>query len=196
MTTKVDDDRSPRQGPARSPRRPAALRRALRRCLAGTLAGRPAFLVHLEVAGARSVEDTAGREAVAALRAAVSATLSARLGERVALSSSGLCEFTLILEGQDRDRALAEVRAIKEAVATMRFRWHDHPFTMSVHAGVLELGPGDVPVQRWLGRAREACAAARELAGDGIQVMAFDDHAWQNLARDREWRRHISEIIA
>ena len=47
----------------------------------------------------------------------------------------------------------------------------------------------------WLDRAREACNAARELGGSGIQLVSAERDAWGEIEREREWHKHISEVI-
>jgi GGDEF domain-containing protein len=152
-------------------------------------------LAHLEVAGAWDVRDAGGTEAVGALREAVVRELKDFMDDGIAFASIGLCGFTMLLEDRHLRRALNDVRELKHAVDTLCFYWHGHPFRLSAYAGVVELGPDRAEPRRWLARAQEACAAARELGGDGVQVVEFNEHAWSDIARNREWVRHLSEII-
>lgn len=167
----------------------------LTRCLAGSGPPRGAVLAHLDVAGAWDVKDVGGNPALGDLRESVASTLATTLGDGVTTAQGGLCGFTLLLEGRRLRDALEEVFAAKEAIDELRFTWQGHPFRLWAHAGVLELRADRAPARRWLARAREACAAARDLAGRGVQVVECNDHAWGDIARKREWVQHLSEII-
>jgi GGDEF domain-containing protein len=196
MMTPSESDASRQERTHGSLTQKSELQRQVAHHLAGGSPANPAALIHLEVAGAWDLKDAAGHDAVDELRRKVASTLIDCLGEDVPLSSCGLCDFILLLEGRDPHRACEEVHDLKQAVDTMHFAWHDHPFSLTINAGVLELGPDQASAERWMARAQEACAAARDLAGSGIQLVEFNDHAWSDIDRDREWVRHINEIIS
>ena len=167
------------------------LQRALRQCAAGE----PSALLYLEVAGAWDVRDAGGQDAASALREAVGAALAHHVHSPMVSSPDGLCGYTVLFERTPIRVALAEARTLKHDVDGMRFRWRGHPFRLSAYAGLLELGSEPLRCRYWLGAAREACAAARELAGSGVQLVELNEHAWSDIARNREWVQHLSEII-
>ncbi len=189
---------TPRTGTSPHPVKPSVARqfqrrlaRALRRCGAGY----PASLLHLDVPAAWDVRDAGGRAAAAALREAVAGTVSAHLDDDVPSAPADQCGLTLLLEGARPSRAVHEARNLKRAVDALRFRWHGHPFRLEACVGVLELGPWPEEAEPWLRRAREACAAARDLGGNGVQLVELTEHAWEDIDRRRDWVRHLTEII-
>jgi len=157
--------------------------------------GESAALVHLEVDGAWDVRDAAGKEAATALREAVAATLAGHVDAPMIRVPNRYCAFCLLLEDTPLDDAVRQARALKHDVDALRFRWREHPFRLAACAGVLELGEQPDRASYWLAAAREACAAARELGGRGVQEVALDEHAWPDIARRREWVQHLTEII-
>ena len=164
---------------------------AVRRCTQGE----PAALLHLDIAGAWDVRDAGGQAAVNALRDAINELLAGHLSSPIVCSPDGLCGFSVLFENTGVDDAVDEATALKHDVDRLRFHWHGHPFRISAWAGLLELGAEPARARYWLGNAREACAAARELSGSGIQVVELNDHAWGEIARNREWVRYLSEIL-
>ena len=157
--------------------------------------GTGAALVHLEVDGAWDVRDAGGAQAAKALRDAVAATLAGHLDAPMMRVPHRACGFCVLLEDTTLDDAVEQARVLKRDVDRLRFQWHGHPFRLAACAGVLELGAQPARAGYWLTAAREACDAARELGGRGVQEVALDEHAWPDIARRREWVQHLSEII-
>jgi GGDEF domain-containing protein len=170
--------------------------RRLRHAVQRRAAGEPAALIHIAVNGAWDVRDACGSTAAGALRDAVAATLAGRMDAPVLCVPGGICAFCVLLENTRLDEAREQAHGVKRDVHALRFRWRGHPFRLDACAGVLELGAEPARARYWLAAAHEACAAARELAGSGVQVVALDGHAWSDIARRREWVQHLTEIIA
>lgn len=156
---------------------------------------RPACLVHLDVAGAAGVLDAAGARAHRCLKSEVARVVAAHLDDAATWAPARGCSFNVLLEGAGEAAARECTQQLKTAVDSLQFEWHGHPFRLQVYAGVVVLDSQLDEPRNWLARASEACAAAHELAGCGVQVIANDPAAWSHMRQNREWVRHLSEII-
>ena len=76
------------------------------------------------------------------------------------------------------------------------FHWHEHPFRLGVHVGLLELGPQPANAGAWLSRVKEVRSSAGELGGSGVHLLAYRERALQDMAQELDWHEHITQIIA
>lgn len=176
-------------------RTPAEFRRILVHALQTCDSGRPNVLAHLEVARASDIHDVYGKEGVKALDDLLHAILYNQLGPSTPVLCGNDCAMTILLVDTLPRDAIAVARRLHGAIDRGTFRWHGHPFRLGASLGVVELEPEPPRPDLWLDRVREACAAARELGGSGIQLVSAEKDAWGAIEREREWHKHISEVI-
>jgi len=177
-------------------RRTAAdFRRVLVHALKACDAGRPNVLVHLDVARAGDIHEVYGREGIQALDDLVHAILYNQLGPSAPVLCGSDCAMTILLGNTLPRDAIAIARRVHGAIDRGTFRWHGHPFRLGASLGVVELEAEPQGPDLWLDRVREACAAARELGGSGIQLVSAEKDAWGAIEREREWHKHITEVI-
>jgi len=174
---------------------PAEFRQALLQALQSCNAGRPNVLTHLDVARAADIHEAYGREGMQALEDLLHAILYNQLGPGAPVLCGSDCAITILLcDTLPRD-AIAVARRLRGAVDRGTFRWQGHPFRLGASLGVVELEPEPSRPEPWLERVREACAAAQELGGSGIQMVSAEKDAWGAIEREREWHKHIAEVI-
>jgi GGDEF domain-containing protein len=173
----------------------AEFRRAVVEALKSSGSGRPNVLAHLDVARATDIHDVYGREGTQALEALLHAMLYNQLGPNSPVLCGSACAITILLcDTLPRD-AIAVGRRLRGAIDRGTFRWHGHPFRLGASLGMVELEAEPSRAEVWLDRAREACDAARDLGGSGIQLVSAEKDAWGEIEREREWHKHIAEVI-
>ncbi len=157
--------------------------------------GRPAALMHLDVARARDIGATCGRDGLNALQDLLLAVVYNQLGPERPVHGARPGELSLLLSRMLPADAVTVAKRLRSALDNGTFSWHGHPFRLGAHIGLVELGPQPEAPADWLNLVRSACDAAGELGGSGIQLVTLSDHAWSDLEREREWHRHLTEVI-
>ncbi len=178
-----------------TPREDQEFLAALAAAIAASGRGQPAALLHLDVARAGDIETTCGQSAIRALQDLIEAVVHNQIGPAVPACLVGIGEASLLLPDTLPADAVVRAKRIRGALDQGRFSWHGHPFRLGAHVGLVELGPQPEEPQAWLALVRRACQAARDLGGSGIQLVTLSDHAWQDLEREQEWRRHLTEVM-
>lgn len=172
-----------------------AFRDAVDGAIEGAAHGRPAALLHLDVARAGDVRTACGEAGVHALRDLLFAIVHNQLGPAPPVAAVPPGALALLLPDVLPADAVLIARRLRGSLDNGTFIWRGYPFRLGVHIGVVELGPDPRQPEAWIQRACEACAAAQELGGSGIQMMARTEHAWNDLEREREWHKHLAEVI-
>lgn len=172
-----------------------AFRDAVDGALERAARGRPSALLHLDIARACDIEAACGEAGLHALRDLLFASVYDQLGPAPQLTSRPPGALALLLGDVLPADAMLLAKRLHGALDKGTFTWHHHPFRLGAHIGLVELGPEPREPEAWIRRACEACAAARELGGSGIQMMPRTEHAWNDLEREREWHKHLTEVI-
>jgi len=172
-----------------------AFRDAVDAALERTAHGRPGALLHLDIARASDIQTACGEDGLAALRDLLFAIVYNQLGPAPPIAARPPGALALLLPDVLPADAVVLAKRLRGSLDKGTFTWHGHPFRLGAHIGLVELGPDPRQPEAWIRRAQEACAAAQELGGSGIQMMARSDHAWNDLEREREWHKHLTEVI-
>lgn len=172
-----------------------AFRTAVDATLERTARGRPGALLHLDIARACDIQAACGDAGLLALRDLLFAIVYNQLGPALPIATRPPAALVLLLPDVLPADAVRLAKRLRGSLDKGIFTWHGHPFRLGAHIGLVELGPDPRQPATWIQRACEACTAAQELGGSGIQMMARSDHAWTDLEREREWHKHLTEVI-
>ena len=152
-------------------------------------------MMHLDVARADDISSHCGETGARALRDLIQGIVHNQLGPTVPVHESSTCAMSLLLPETLPEGAVILARRLRGAIDNGTFSWHGHPFRLGAHIGLVELGPQPLEPQMWMRLVQEACKAARELGGSGIQLVSRSDHAWRDLEEEKEWHDHLTEVI-
>ena len=153
-------------------------------------------LLELDVVRADDIEHRFGSEAAAALRKLLAAHLHDVLGGEAPVCDAGHCGLVALLLGTSCEQGSELAHRILQRVEDERFSWHQHPFRLGAHVGVVQLGAAPALPAQWRQLSRDVSEYALQLGGDGVQLLAYGEQALAHLRGESAWHEHISQIIA
>ena len=171
-------------------------REAAARALRLAAAGIPhaVFVIHVE--RLKCVAQRCGHEAGESLVAEIVQRLRRKCGPWQAYCRLSAEKIAILKNDCSRRDAVAFAHRINDALGGEPFRWRGLTFRAGAAVGLLELDRQLEGIDDLLGRATEACAAARSLGSDGVVVFTGLPGEREALDRERAWREHIHETLS
>lgn len=141
-------------------------------------------LCFLDLDGFKQVNDVAGHAAGDVLLREIAGIFRASVRASDTVSRLGGDEFGLLLQGCQTPAALAAVEKLIASLATYRFEWGPHAFSVGVSAGVCTFGDCDASTAEMVRRADVACYAAKRRGGSGVVVYQpqLEHGEWQEMS--------------
>lgn len=118
-----------------------------------------------------------------------------KLSERDALAWIGEDDFALLAEDCSPARAVVVARELCRLLEQETFEWGGMAFRLGASAGLVLFDSSERQPAVTIARARQACLAARDAGGDGIQVASGSLKEFIAEVRDREWRERIRDVL-
>lgn len=132
-------------------------------------------LLNINVDRLHVVNDTCGHHAGDELIRRISAKIRSQTDARDVVARLGGGEFGVLLVDRAHESAEETAERIRAAVRTLEFTWDDRRFQVSVSIGLAAMEPGTESVLSVLSAAEVACAAAKDLGRDRVQVYQTDN---------------------
>ena len=132
-------------------------------------------VLNLNIDRLHVVNDTCGHHAGDELIRGVAETVREQLGDDDVVARIGGGEFGVLLADKSSDDGVEMAERIRSAVATMPFSWDDRRFEVSVSIGMATMESASDTVLSVLSAAEVACAAAKDLGRDRIQLYQTDN---------------------
>lgn len=121
------------------------------------------------------VNDTSGHHAGDELIRRIAGQIRAQLTQCDVVARLGGGEFGVLLVDRADESAEDTAENIRSAVRRMEFAWDNRRFQVSVSIGLAAMEPGTESVLSVLSAAEVACAAAKDLGRDRVQVYQTDN---------------------
>ena len=168
----------------------------LQQAIAATADGESHLLLDLDIARAQEIRATCGDAFCAALRDVILDQLRPLVHSSIpALDSEGT-DLALLLLNTTRGEGVDLAHSLHDRIEGKTFHWHQHPFRLGVHVGLLELGPQPASAAAWLSRVEDVRRSAGELGGSGVHLLAYRERALADMAQELDWHEHITQVIA
>lgn len=141
------------------------------------------------------VNDTCGHHAGDALIKRVAAAIRSALGPDDVVARLGGGEFgVLLVEREDVD-ADDVAEAIRSSVREVEFSWDNRRFQVSVSIGLAPMEAGTQSVVSVMSAAEVACAAAKDLGRDRVQVYQIDNTMLVRRKAQIHWLGHLHSAL-
>ncbi len=168
----------------------------LQRAVTATAQGESHLLLGLDIARADEIRATCGDAFCAALRDVILDHVRPLVHTSIPALDSDSTDITLLLLNTSRSEGVELAHSLHDRIEGKTFHWHQHPFRLGVHVGLLELGPQPADAAAWLARVADVRRSAGELGGSGVHLLAYREHALADMAQELDWHEHITQIIA
>jgi GGDEF domain-containing protein len=152
------------------------------------------FVIHIE--RLKCVTERCGYEAGESLVAEIMQRLVRKCGPWQAYCRLSAERIAILKKDCSCRDAMAFAHRINDALGGEPFRWRGLTFRAGAAVGLLELDRQVEGIDDLLGRAAEACAAARSLGSGGVVVFTGLPGEREALDRERAWREHIQETLS
>ncbi len=154
---------------------------------------RALFYVHVE--RQREIAERWGADAAHALNSVIERRLDEALGTTIARCHGSVDDYAILKDRCGREEASAVARRICAFLERETFVWRAATFRLGASVGVVELDERPPRVDDLLERAEDACAIARSLGNDGVVVVDNRPGRRESIAREQDWREHLSEVL-
>lgn len=182
-----------------------ANRRALERRIGGlleTLVAGPAAtsgsghaLLYLDLDQFKAVNDSAGHLAGDELLRQLSQVLKQHLRGADLLARLGGDEFGVLLENCDAAHALLVAEKLRQAVEQFVYVWQGSAFAVGISIGLVNIHDASLTLTELLGRADEACYAAKAHGRNRVHVYRPGEHDRAQHHTELEWRDQIKAAL-
>lgn len=162
--------------------------------LAATGIPHAVFVIHVE--RLKCVTERCGHDAAESLVAEIVQRLARSCGPWQMYCRLSAERIAILKKDCSHREALAFAHRINGALGGEPFRWHGLTFRTGAAVGLLELDRQVEAIDDLLGRATEACMAARSLGSGGVVVFTGHPGEREALERERAWREHIHETLS
>ena len=152
------------------------------------------FVIHVE--HLKCVTERCGQQAGESLIAEIVQRLVRNCGPWQTYCQLSAERFAILKKDCSHRDALAFAHRINDALCGEPFRWRGLTFRTGAAVGLLELNRQIEGIDDLLGRATEACVAARSLGSDGVVVFTGHPGEREALERELAWREHIHETLS
>lgn len=173
----------------------STFRDAVARARQRVAAGIPHAIFVIRVERLRDATEHCGHEAGLVLLEKIDRLLVREAGPWNADCRPSVDQIAILKQDCRRRDAIALAHRICNVLNAETFCWHDLTFRVGATIGVLELEEQPEGIDDLLGRATEACDAARSLGNDGVLVFTGHPGEREAVERERAWREHISETL-
>ena len=159
--------------------------------LDGVRRGERHVLCYFDLDQFKVVNDTCGHAAGDALLRQVAALLRGRVEAGDCVARLGGDEFAWLFCRCDLDRAMTQVRQIRQYFERWRFPWKDRVFPVRAAFGLVVLEPAMGDWEAALRCADAACFMAKERGCNQIHVYRCDDLTLRQRDREMNWVSRI-----
>lgn len=173
----------------------AEFREAIARARALVTAGVPHAIFVIHVERLQNVIRQCGQEAEEALLETIGRLIERECGPWLAHCRTRVDRIAILKRDCPRHRAVTFAHRICDVLDSEVFRWRGLTFRVGATVGLLELENQPEGVDDLLGRATDACMAARSLGSDGVMVLTGQPGEQARVERERAWRDHIHETL-
>jgi len=152
-------------------------------------------LLYLDIEQLEFIRDACGQSAGDALLRMVAQHLSDAVRHADTPARLGDSEFCVMLEGCGQEQAMRVARAVRAAVADLRFVWENQTFLIGVSIGVVPLNAQSGDVNEVMSAADAACRAAKDQGRNRIHVFRQDDTRLARRRWEMQWVSRITQAL-
>jgi diguanylate cyclase (GGDEF)-like protein len=158
-------------------------------------AGGEGALVYLELDQFKLVNDAYGREAGNDLLAQFGRLLQTLVRSGDEPAYLGGDEFALLLADADLDRAWQAAERVRFQVSAQGFEWRGRGYGLTVSIGIAGFGAGSQDYTELIGSADAACAAAKNLGRNRIEIFRADQDEIKRVRGEQSWGMRVLDVL-
>lgn len=153
-------------------------------------------LMFIDLDQFKIVNDTCGHAAGDALLRRICPALQNVLGPGDSLGRLGGDEFSVLMPGVDRKRALETAESLREAVERVGFVWENRPFNVTASIGLVHDDLSAISPDEMMRAADLACFMAKEMGRNRVHSHRAGDERLHGRVREMNWVQRIHQALA
>ncbi len=151
--------------------------------------------MYLDLDQFKVINDTCGHLAGDELLRQISALLRSRTRDSDLVARLGGDEFGVVLHNCPLQRAQMLAEHFRKAIEDQKFIWQDHPFSVSISIGLVDITPDTTSIEEVLSNADMACFAAKSHGRNRIHVFTAKDGELALRRDEMQWVSRINSAL-